>query len=56
MKSILLYIVLVGLPVAAVLAVLRMGDTVEAPPAVGGEWRVEGAATCAVPDRTFRIE
>ncbi|HEX9950914.1 MAG TPA: hypothetical protein VGB53_04040 [Rubricoccaceae bacterium] len=56
MKSILLYIVLVGLPVAAVLAVLRLGDAVEAPPAVGGEWRVEGAATCAVPDRTFRIE
>ncbi|HEX8299802.1 MAG TPA: hypothetical protein VF594_11640, partial [Rubricoccaceae bacterium] len=56
MKSALLYIILVGLPLLGVFAVLRLGEAAEAPPAVGGEWRVVEGAQCAVPDSTIRIE
>ena len=57
MKSALLYIVLVGLPVLGVLGVLRLGERIVPPTAIGGEWRVEGGGrTCVVPGGRFRIE
>ena len=56
-KSALLYIVLVGLPVLGVLGVLRLGERITPPAAIGGEWRVEGGGrTCVVPGGRFRIE
>lgn len=41
MKSVLLYLALVGLPMLGVLGVLRLGRHLEAPPDVGGVWRAE---------------
>ena len=46
MKTTLLYVLLVGLPVAGLLAVLQIGGLAEAPPAVGGSWRVTRGAAC----------
>lgn len=44
------YIVMVGVPICGVLAVLAVGRHAVAPPAVGGEWRlqVRGADTLVV--------
>lgn len=57
MKSALLYLVLVGVPVLGVLGVLRLGERIAPPAAVGGEWRIEGGGrTCVVPGGRFRIE
>jgi hypothetical protein len=39
-KSLLTYVVLVGLPTAGVLGVLNAGRSLRAPYAVGGEWRI----------------
>ncbi|HYJ78760.1 MAG TPA: hypothetical protein VEW03_04085 [Longimicrobiaceae bacterium] len=41
MKSLLLYLALVGIPVAALLGILREGRGLDAPHDVAGEWRVE---------------
>lgn len=38
MRSILLYLALVGLPILGVLAILRLGEEIEAPPHLGGVW------------------
>lgn len=38
MRSVLLYIVLVGLPVLGVLGILRVGSRLAAPPHLGGVW------------------
>ncbi len=56
MKSALLYLVLVGLPVLGVVGILRLGESIEPPPSVGGVWRVAGGASCAVPEGAFEIE
>lgn len=56
MKLPLLYLLLVGLPLAGLLAVLRLGSGIEAPPAVGGAWRVVAGGRCSVPGRLFRVE
>ncbi|HEX8385006.1 MAG TPA: hypothetical protein VF576_02425 [Rubricoccaceae bacterium] len=57
MKSVLLYVALVGLPTLGVLGVIRLGGLISPPPAVGGLWRVEGGgAACVVPgDGVFEI-
>lgn len=52
----LLYLLLVGLPLGGLFAVLHLGADLEAPPAVGGDWRVVEGGRCAVPDRAFRID
>lgn len=44
MKSLFLYLLLVGLPVAGVLGILHVGRGLQAPPAVGGAWRIESAS------------
>lgn len=44
-RSVLLYLVLVGLPVVGVTAVLRAGRELKPPTSFGGSWRVE-----ALPD------
>lgn len=51
MRSILVYLVLVGLPVLGVAAVLRAGRELRAAPFVGGRWRVEllPDPACGVP-------
>jgi hypothetical protein len=41
MKSIFLYVLLVGVPVLAVLGVLRVGQQLRSPIFVGGTWNVE---------------
>lgn len=47
MRSLLLYLALVGLPLAGLFGILRAGSRLEAPPAVGGAWRVEAPASPA---------
>lgn len=39
MKSVLLYVFLVGLPVLGVVGILRLGGTFSAPPNLRGSWR-----------------
>ena len=50
MKSLLLYLVLVGLPLAGLFGILRLGSRLEAPPAIGGAWAVTAAPGAALPD------
>lgn len=50
MKSLLLYLGLVGLPLAGLLGILHLGSRLEAPPAVGGAWAVTAAPGAALPD------
>jgi hypothetical protein len=47
-RSVVAYILLVGLPAAGVLLVLGAGRQLAAPPNVAGEWRVENGATCGL--------
>jgi len=47
MKSLLIYLALVGLPLAGLAGILRAGSRLHAPPAVGGAWRVEAPASPA---------
>ncbi|HEU4559647.1 MAG TPA: hypothetical protein VFS20_17475, partial [Longimicrobium sp.] len=42
LKSLAIYLLLVGVPVAGLAAILRAGVRLHAPPAIAGEWRVEG--------------
>jgi hypothetical protein len=51
MKSVLLYLLLVGIPVAGVATVLRAGRTIVPPPYVGGTWRLTMA-----PDSLCRVD
>lgn len=51
MKSVLLYLLLVGVPVAGVAMVLRAGRTIVPPPYVGGTWRLT-----MEPDTLCRVE
>lgn len=41
MRSVLLYVLLVGLPALAVSGVLRVGQRLQSPIFVGGSWKVE---------------
>lgn len=43
MKALLLYFALVGTPVAGLLLILRVGERIDAPPAVSGTWVVDDA-------------
>src|SRR5690242_17688758 len=42
MKSIALYLLLVGIPAAGLAGILRAGNQLRAPAHLSGEWRVEG--------------
>jgi len=44
MKSVLNYLILVGLPVCGVLLILRAGQSLKAPSSIGGAWAVEVSA------------
>lgn len=44
MRTALLYLVLVGAPVLGVLAILRVGERITPPAAIGGEWTADSAA------------
>ena len=55
MKTALLYVLLVGLPVAGLFAVLQIGGLAEAPPAVGGAWRVTRGAACDRPAERLEV-
>lgn len=48
MRSVILYVVLVGVPALGVLATLRAGERVDAPAHIGGVWRVVTGDGCAV--------
>lgn len=48
LRTALIYVALVGLPVAGLVAVLQAGKRLEAPPALRGTWRVEEGAACGV--------
>lgn len=41
MKLVLVYLFLVGMPLAGVIGILRIGETLTPPIAVGGVWRLE---------------
>jgi hypothetical protein len=41
MKPVLLYLLLVGLPIAGVFGIVRLGKKLHAPVSVGGVWKVE---------------
>lgn len=45
MKTVLLYLLLVGVPVLLVLGILELGRDLTAPIAVGGVWNIEKSAT-----------
>ena len=56
MRVALLYVALVGLPVVGLLAVLHAGQRLEAPPDVGGVWRVARGGACGLQEGdTFEI-
>ena len=44
MKLIAIYLLLVGIPLAGLAAILHVGRGLHAPPAITGQWRMEGAA------------
>jgi hypothetical protein len=54
-RPLVLYPVLVGVPALGVLAVLRVGARLEAPPSVGGAWSVEAAARAVDPACAARL-
>jgi hypothetical protein len=47
-RSVLLYGAMVGIPLALLLGVLGAGRDLDAPPSLGGAWRVESGATCGL--------
>ncbi|HYW07166.1 MAG TPA: hypothetical protein VE913_09435 [Longimicrobium sp.] len=46
------YVLMVALPAAGVLGILRAGSGLKAPHAVGGEWRIDSAATTIVVEQS----
>lgn len=44
MKVLGTYLLMVGLPAAGVLGILRAGSGLKAPHSIGGEWRIDSAA------------
>ena len=49
-RTLLLYVILVGLPVAGLLGILRVGRALTPPPAIGGEWTVRTALPAGLPE------
>jgi hypothetical protein len=49
LRSVALYVVLVGVPLGGLLAILHVGGSIEPPPAVGGKWSVteDPLASCS---------
>jgi hypothetical protein len=45
LKSILTYLLLIGIPLAGLLWILDYGARLSAPPSIAGEWRIEGSLT-----------
>jgi hypothetical protein len=41
MKSLLLYLAIVGIPLAGLFGILHAGNRLEAPPSIGGSWRLD---------------
>lgn len=60
MKSLALYLLVVGLPLAGLVAVLRAGDHLGAPRSVGGRWKLDadvaGARALAIVQSGPRLE
>lgn len=48
-RALLTYAVLVGIPVAGLLVILRVGQALEAPPSIGGDWQVEASLPAVLP-------
>lgn len=46
LRTFILYMILVGLPLAGVAGALYLGERLEAPASVKGSWRVDAAAPC----------
>ena len=42
LRTTLLYLVLVGVPLSGLLGILRWGESLAAPPALGAQWTLEG--------------
>jgi hypothetical protein len=55
MKSLLIYLVLVGGPLAGLFGILRAGSRLQAPPSVGGAWRMEAPPFAAGPDDAYTV-
>jgi hypothetical protein len=49
LKSVVAYVLLVGIPFAALAAILHAGSRLQAPPAIGGEWRLTESAGLSAP-------
>ncbi|HEU4452571.1 MAG TPA: hypothetical protein VFR81_05895 [Longimicrobium sp.] len=47
MKSLLLYLAMVGLPLAGLFGILHAGSRIDAPPSVGGSWRIDAPASAS---------
>jgi hypothetical protein len=41
MKSLLLYLAIVGIPLAGLFGILHAGSRLEVPPSIGGSWRLD---------------
>jgi hypothetical protein len=50
MKSLLIYLLLVGGPLAGLFGILHAGSRLEAPPSIGGAWRMEAPPFAAGPE------
>jgi hypothetical protein len=48
MKSVLLYLVLVGTPFLGLLGILRVGETLDAPVSIEGSWEIDRPTTEAL--------
>lgn len=45
LKSIATYLFLIGIPLVGLLWILDYGERLSAPPAIAGDWQIEGALT-----------
>ncbi len=50
-KSIITYLFLVGLPLAGLLWILDYGARLTAPPAIAGDWQIEGSLTSCLDEQ-----
>lgn len=48
MKSFAIYAAMVGIPIAVLIPVMRVGRTIVAPPAVAGDWRSGGGISARI--------
>lgn len=55
MKSLLTYLLLVGGPLAGLFGILHAGSRLQAPPAVGGAWRMDAPPFAAGPDDAYTV-